>query len=168
MAKEAEVQAPPPRKKRLLIVAIAILVLVMLAGVGAYLMLADGGKEGKRKGGERAQDDGPGKTMLVPFEEKLTVNLRSADGRTYYLQVPELQMEVANAETAKRLEELKPKISDRISSLLRSKDMQTMVEPGSDIRLKEEMRQVANETLGVSDAEQGVLEVILPRSFIVQ
>ncbi len=165
MAEDTQTQAPPRNKKRLLIVAVAVLV-VLLAGVGVFVMLAGGGKEDKRA--ERAQEPVPAKTVLVPFEERLTVNLRSEDGRIRYLQVPVLHMEVADAATAKRLEELKPKISDRIGSLLRSKDIQTMMAPGSDIKLKEEMKQVVNETLGVSGEGQGVVEVILPQSFIVQ
>lgn len=169
MAEEAVAQAAPPRNnKRLVIIIVVAVLMLAVAGAGAYLLLAGGSKEGKRAERKSPQEQAPAKTVLVPFEERLTVNLRSQDGRAHYLQVPVLQMEVADAQTAKRLEELKPKVSDRISSLLRSKDMEAMMAPGSDIKLKEEMKQVVNETLGVSDERQGVLEVILPQSFIVQ
>jgi flagellar FliL protein len=165
---EAVQDAPAPRNKKRLIVLVAAVLLIALAGTAAFMLLSGGDKEGKRADRKSAQQQEPLKTMLVPFEEKFTVNLRSQDGGTHYLQVPTLQMEVADPEVAKRLEEIKPKISDRISSLLRSKDMQAMLEPGSDVKLKEEMKKVVNETLGVRDESKGVVEVIMPQSFIVQ
>lgn len=159
---------PVPKNKKWLIVIVAGVLVLALAGAAAFMLLSGSGKAGKHADKKSAHELEPVKTVLVPFEEKFTVNLRSQDGESHYLQVPSLQMEVVDPEVAKRLEEIKPKISDRISSLLRSKDMQTMQEPGSDVKLKEEMKKVVNETLGVRDEKQGVLEVILPQSFIVQ
>lgn len=159
---------PVPKNKKWLIVIVAGVMVLALAGAAAFMLLSGGSKAGKHADKKSAHELEPVKTVLVPFEEKFTVNLRSQDGESHYLQVPSLQMEVVDPEVAKRLEEIKPKISDRISSLLRSKDMQTMLEPGSDVKLKEEMKKVVNETLGVRDEKQGVLEVILPQSFIVQ
>lgn len=160
-------QLPPPKnnKKRLLVI-MALVVVVGLAAGAAYLLLAGGDK--KKPDGRRSHQDRPAQTMLVPFDEKFTVNLRSEDGFTHYLQVPQLQLEVADADVAARVEAIKPKISDRISSLLRSKDMQSVMAPGSDLKLKQEMKQVVNEALGVRDERKGVVEVILPQSFIVQ
>lgn len=173
MAKEdvaAEV-VPPRKSKKLLIIIIAVLALAIAGGAAAFLLLGGEGKKGKvKKEAEHAEVE-HAKTVLVPFEEKFTVNIQSEDGSAHYLQVPKLELEVANEETAKLVEEKKSKLSDRISSLLRTKTMAEMLAPGSDVKLKDDLKKVVNETLEVRPGEvakKGVKEVILPASFIVQ
>jgi len=173
MAKEevAAEGAPPRKSKKLLIIIIAVLALAIAGGAAAFLLL--GGKGKKEKGKEEAAhtEVEHAKTVLVPFEEKFTVNIQSEDGSAHYLQVPKLELEVANEETAKLVEEKKSKLSDRISSLLRSRTMAEMLAPGSDVKLKEDLKKVVNETLEIRPgdvAKKGVKEVILPASFIVQ
>lgn len=154
--------APAPKKKKLLVIIVAVLVLA-IAGGGAAWMLLGGNKHSKQ--GEVAKEAAPeAKTATVTFEDKFTVNLRSDDGANHFIQVPKLELEVADDKAAKQIEEAKSKVSDRISSTLRSKTMQEMMQPGSDLKLKEELRQVINETI----KSKGVKEVILPASFIVQ
>jgi len=172
MAKEeVAAETPPPRKsKKLLIIIIAILILAIAGGAAAFLLLGGKGKKGQDKKEAVAEVEHV-QTVLVPFEEKFTVNIQSEDGSAHYLQVPRVELEVANEEAAKKVELMKSKLSDRISSLLRKKTMAEMLEPGSDAKLKEEMKKVVNETLEVSPgdvAKKGVKEVILPASFIVQ
>ena len=172
MAKdEVAAEAAPPRKsKKLLIIIIAVLALAIAGGAAAFLLLGDKSKKEKGKEAAHAEVE-HAKTVLVPFEEKFTVNIQSEDGSAHYLQVPKLELEVANEETAKLVEEKKSKLSDRISSLLRSRTMAEMLAPGSDVKLKEDLKKVVNETLEVRPGEvakQGVKEVILPASFIVQ
>ena len=78
---------------------------------------------------------------------------------------------MAGEAAVKKVEEHKSKISDRINSTLRSKSMKEMLEPGSDIKLKEELKATINEALEVKPddaSRKGVKEVILPGSFIVQ
>ena len=166
---EEEGAAPAPKGKKKLIIIIVVLVLVLaLAGVAAMLLL--GGKGKKDKEEEHAAEEQV-KPVFVVFEEKFTVNLQSEDGSTHYLQVPKLELEVANPEVAKTVEERKSKISDRISSVLRSRPMTQMLEPGSDTKLKADLKKVVNEALEVSPgdvAKSGVKEVIMPASFIVQ
>lgn len=173
MAKEeVAAEAVPPRKsKKLLIIIIAALVLAIAGGAAAFMLLGGKSKKGHEK--EKVAHEGVehAKTVLVPFEEKFTVNIQSDDGSAHYLQVPKVELEVASEEVAKNVEAMKSKLSDRISSLLRTKTMAQMLEPGSDVKLKEEMKKVVNETLEVSPGEvakKGVKEVILPASFIVQ
>lgn len=173
MAKDeqgAEGQQAAPKSKKGLVIAIIALVLVLALGGAAALMLM-GGKGKKHDKEEEHDAEAQAKPVVVAFEEKFTVNLMSEDGSSHYLQVPKLELEVADAEIAKRIEESKSKISDRISSVLRSKNMNQMLEPGSDIKLKEELKKVINDTLDLSPSEaskKGVKEVILPASFIVQ
>jgi flagellar FliL protein len=175
MAKDEKVEevAAAPKSKKKLILIIAVVVVVLIAGGAAALLMMGGGKD-KKDGHakeENAHEQEHAKTVLVPFEEKFTVNILSDDGSSHYLQVPKLELEVANEEVAKQVEGMKSKISDRVSSVLRQKSMKEMLEPGSDIKLKEELKKVINETLevnaGVAD-KKGVKEVILPASFIVQ
>lgn len=175
MAKE-EVGAtegkPPRSKKMLVIIIVAVLVLAVAGAAAAFLLVGGKGKKGHDK--EKAVHEEPAKeakTVLVPFEEKFTVNIQSEDGSPHYLQVPKLELEVANEETAKLVEERKSKLSDRISSLLRTRTMAEMLQPGSDVKLKDDLKKVVNETLEISPGEvskKGVKEVILPASFIVQ
>ncbi|MEZ0237312.1 MAG: flagellar basal body-associated protein FliL [Methylophilaceae bacterium] len=173
MAKEevaAEV-VPPRKSKKLLIIIIAVLALAIAGGAAAFLLLGGKGKKGKDKEEAVHAEVEHAKTVLVPFEEKFTVNIQAEDGSAHYLQVPKLELEVANEETAKLVEEKKSKLSDRISSLLRTKTMAEMLAPGSDVKLKDDLKKVVNETLEIRPGEvakRGVKEVILPASFIVQ
>lgn len=178
MAKDghAAESAAAPKSKKMLIIIIAVVVLVLALGGGAAFMLM-GGKGKKHADKEHAQeeevvDEEHAKPVpMVAFEEKFTVNLRSDDGSSHYMQVPKLELEMSGEAAAKKVEERKSKISDRINSTLRGKSMKEMLEPGSDLKLKEELKKVINEALEVKPgdaAKKGVKEVILPASFIVQ
>lgn len=165
-------EAPAPKNKKLLVIIIAVLVLAIAGGGAAFMLMGGKKKHGKQEDAQEEtvkEEDAPeAKPATVAFEEKFTVNLRSEDGSNHFIQVPKVELEAANEKVAKKVEESKSKISDRISSTLRSKTMQEMMEPGSDIKLKEELRNVINETIAVKEADKGVKEVILPASFIVQ
>ena len=167
MAKDegAAAAVPVPKKKKLLVIIIAV-VLIIAIGAGAALMLL--GSKKKRGKDDASSEDVHAKAVVVPLEEKFTVNLRSEDGSNHFMQVPKIELEVYDDSVAKRIEESKSKVSDRISSTLRGKTMKEMLEPGSDIKLKEELRTVINETIQVKDRNKGVKEVILPASYIVQ
>jgi flagellar FliL protein len=175
MAKDpAAVPEAPATKKKLIIIIVAVLILA-IAGGGAAFMLMGGKKKHGKQQEETTQEESASeeeapaaKVFTVAFEDKFTVNLRSEDGSNHFIQVPKIELEVANEKVAKKVEESKSKLSDRISSTLRSKTMQEMMEPGSDLKLKEELRNVMNETIGIKDPSKGVKEVILPSSFIVQ
>ncbi len=158
--------APPKSKKTLIIIIVAVLVLALGGGAAVMLM---GGKK-KHKGGEEAdaeaeQSSEVHKAVTVPFEEKFTVNLHSEDGANHFMQVPKMELEVTDDKVAKQIEEKKAKIMDRVSSTLRGKSMAEMLEPGSDTKLKEELKVEINKVL---EKGKGVEEVILPQSFIVQ
>ena len=143
----------------LIIIIVAVLVLALAGGAAVMLM---GGEKKDKDEGEHAQE--VHKTATVAFEEKFTVNLHSEDGGNHFMQVPKMELEVTDDKVAKQVEEKKAKIMDRISSTLRGKSMKEMLEPGSDIKLKEELRAEINKVLD----KGGVEEVILPASFIVQ
>lgn len=168
MAEEEGAAPAPNNKKKLIIIVVAVFLVLVLAGAAALLL--GGSKDKKAKEDTRSAKE-QAKPMFVVFEEKFTVNLQSEDGTTHYLQLPKLELEVASADVAGRIDERKSKISDRISSLLRSRTMSQMLEPGSDIKLKADLKKVVNEVLEVSPGEvakSGVKEVIMPASFIVQ
>lgn len=168
MAEEEGAAPAPNNKKKLIIIVVAVFLVLVLAGAAALLL--GGSKDKKAKEDTHAAKE-QAKPMFVVFEEKFTVNLQSEDGTTHYLQLPKLELEVASAEVAGRIDERKSKISDRISSVLRSRTMSQMLEPGSDIKLKADLKKVVNEALEVSPGEvakSGVKEVIMPASFIVQ
>lgn len=170
MAKDEDVvqEAPPPKKKKLLIMIVAVMVVIAVAGGAALLLLGGKKKHGKDEDEDSASASGSAKTVMVAFEDKFTVNLISDDGSSHFLQVPKLELEVADANVAKEVEEKKSKISDRISSILRSKTMKELQQPGSDIKLKEELRVAINGTLELKGTSKGVKEVILPASFLIQ
>lgn len=178
MAKDvAAAEAKPAKsKKMLIIIVVAVLVVAIAGGVAAFLLMGSKGKKGHDKKEVvqeevEHEDAEHAKTIMVPFEEKFTVNIQSDDGSPHYLQVPKLELEVASEATAKLVEEKKSKLSDRISSLLRTRTMAEMLQPGSDVKLKEDLKKVVNEALEISPgdvAKRGVTEVILPASFIVQ
>jgi flagellar FliL protein len=176
MAKDpAAAPEAPATKKKLIIIVVAVLVLAIAGGGAAFMLMGGKKKHGKKQEDvvqEESSSEGEeapaAKLSTVAFEEKFTVNLRSEDGNNHFIQVPKVELEVADEKMAKKVEESKSKISDRISSTLRSKTMQEMMEPGSDLKLKEELRNVINETIGAKDPSKGVKEVILPSSFIVQ
>lgn len=169
MAEEEGAAPAPNNKKKLIIIIVGVLFLILvLAGAAAFLL---GGSKDKKAKEEVHAAKEQAKPVFVVFEEKFTVNLQSEDGSTHYLQLPKVELEVASAEVASRIDERKSKISDRISSVLRSRTMSQMLEPGSDIKLKADLKKVVNEALEVSPGEvakSGVKEVIMPASFIVQ
>lgn len=177
MAKDekAAESAAAPKSKKMLIIIIAVVVLVLALGGGAAFLLM-GGKGKKHADKEHAQEEVVNEEHakpppMVAFEEKFTVNLQSEDGSSHYMQVPRIELEMSSEEAAKKVEMLKSKMSDRINSTLRSKSVKEMLEPGSDLRLKEDLKKVINEALGIKPSEaakKGVKEVILPASFIVQ
>lgn len=154
--------APKSNKKMLIIIVVAVLVLA-LAG-GAALMLMGGKKKDKDKE-EDGHAENSHKPVAVAFEEKFTVNLHSDDGTNHFMQVPKMELEVTDAAVAKQIEEKKAKVMDRISSTLRGRSMKEMLEVGSDVKLKEDLKAEINKVL---DKGKGVEEVILPASFIVQ
>jgi len=155
-----EGEVAPKSKKTLIVIIVAVVLVLALAG-GAALLLMGGKKKNK---GEDAHAEESHKTATVAFEEKFTVNLHSDDGSNHFMQVPKLELEVTDDKVAKQIEEKKAKVMDRISSTLRGKSMKEMLEPGSDIKLKAELRTEINKVLD----KGGVEEVILPASFIVQ
>ncbi len=162
--------ASPAKNKKILVVGITALIVALALGGTSFMLL--GGKS-KRHGdkAEGGDEEHAKPAPMVVFEEKFTVNLLSEDGSSHYMQVPKLELEMANEAAAKRVEERKSKVSDRINSAMRSKTLGEMLEPGSDIKLKEALKKVINDTLEVKpqDADRkGVKEVILPASFIVQ
>lgn len=161
---------PAQRNKKKLVVIILVLVVALAVG-GAAAVLLLGGKGKKEHGRKDARSYEPAKTVLVPFDEKFTVNIQSVDGSSHYLQVPKIELEVANQDVANEVEAIKSKISDRVSSVLRQKTVEEMLEPGSDVKLKGELKDMINKTIGISPgdaARKGVHEVILPASYLVQ
>lgn len=163
---EEEAPAPKPKKKKLVVIIIVLVVVLAIGGAAAFFMLS-GGKS-KKHSEEDTKDEGT--AVVVVLEEKFTVNLQAEDGSMHYLQVPKVELEVGSDRVAKEIEVHKSKISDRISSVLRSKTMKDMQQPGSDLKLKDDLKKIINETLELkgSDRGKGVKEVILPASFIVQ
>lgn len=175
MAKDEqpEESAAAPKSKKMLLIIIVALVVVVAIAVGGFMMMSAGKKKhGGKDGAQEVAAEEHGKPApVVVFEEKFTVNLQTEDGASHYIQVPKLELEMATEEIAKKVEERKSKISDRVNSTLRSKTFKEMLEPGSDLKLKEELKKVINETLEIRSSEaekKGVKEVILPSSFIVQ
>jgi flagellar FliL protein len=154
--------APKSKKKTLIIIIVAVLVLA-LAGVAAVMLMGGKKKDKDKEEGGHAKE--AHSLATVAFEEKFTVNLHSDDGTNHFMQVPKMELEVTDGSVAKQIEEKKAKIMDRISSTLRGKSMKEMLEPGSDIKLKEELKTEINKVL---EKGKGVEEVILPASFIVQ
>jgi flagellar FliL protein len=166
MAKEGMVAAAPAApKKGLLMIIVAIVVAVAIGG-GAAMYMTGGKKHHHKEEADDMDDSTPIPTVV--FKDEFIVNLTSSDGVSHFMRVPKVELEVASESVGARVEANRSKIADRISSTLRSKSMQDMLQPGSDVKLKEELRNVINDTLEYKDERRGVREVILPGSFIVQ
>jgi flagellar FliL protein len=167
MAKDGEMAAAMPAapNKGMLMIIIALVVAVAI-GAGAAMMMGGGKKKHKKADAEDMEE-----SISVPavvLKDEFIVNLMSSDGTGgHFMRVPKVELEVANERVAKKLDENRSKVSDRISSTLRKQTVEDMLQAGSDIKLKEELRTVINETLEYKEG-RGVLEVILPGSFIVQ
>lgn len=166
MAKEESAASAAAPKKNLLMIVVAVVVAIAI-GAGAAMMMS-GGKKKHRKADVEEVDDSV-KLPLVVFKDEKVVNLLSADNAEgHFMRVPRIELEVASESVSTKVEENRSKIEDRISSTLRGKSYQDMMQPGSDLKLKEELRKVINETLNYKDEHRGVKEVILPNSFVVQ
>ncbi len=168
MAKDGnmEVAMPAAPNKNMLMIVIAIVVAVAI-GAGAAMMMGGGKKKHKKADTEEMDDSVPVPTVV--FKDEFIVNLMSSDGAGgHFMRVPKVELEVSGESAAAKVEANRSKISDRISSALRSKTMEDMLKPGSDKQLKDDLRKVINETLSKDGDYRGVKEVILPGSFIVQ
>lgn len=167
MAKEgnaAPVAAAP--KKNMLMIIVAVIVAIAI-GAGAAMMMS-GGKKKQRKADKEEYDDYEQAPLVIAFKDEYVVNLTSADNITHFMRLPKVELEVANESVAARVEENKSKIGDRISTTLRAKTYEDMSQQGSDVKLKEELKAVINESLGYKDEDRGVREVLFPVSVIVQ
>lgn len=160
-----EARAEAPKSKLVLILVIVLVAVLAAGGAAMFVLLSGGGK--KKHGGDDEEEGGHAKTSVVSLEEKFTVNLQAEDGSQHYLQVPKVELEVATPESAAKIEERKGKVSDRISGVLRARTMKDMQAPGSDMKLKEDLKTVINQSLELKEGK-GVKEVILPNSFIIQ
>lgn len=168
MARDGNMEAAMPAapNKNMLMIIIAIVVAVAI-GAGAAMMMGGGKKKHKQADAEEMDDSLPVPT--VAFKDEFIVNLMSSDGAGgHFMRVPKIELEVSGEKAAAKVEAKRSKISDRISSVLRSKTMEDMLKPGSDKQLKEELRNEINKTLSGDSDYKGVKEVILPGSFIVQ
>lgn len=166
MAKEGNTAPAAAPKKNILMIVVAVIVAIAI-GAGAAMMMS-GGKKKHRKADMDEMDD----SVTVPhviFKDEIVVNLMSAvDGEGHYIRVPKIELEVASESVAAKIEANRSKIGDRISSTLHGKSYQEMMQPGSDVKLKEDLRKVINDTLEYKDERRGVKEVLLPSLFIVQ
>lgn len=166
MAKEGNAAPVAAAPKKSMLMVIVALVVAVAVGVGAAMMMS-GGKKKHRKADKDEYDDYE-KAPLVVFKDEFIVNLASTDGVTHFLRIPKVELEVANESVAARVEENKSKVGDRISSTLRARTYEEMKEAGGDIKLKEELKKVINESLGYEGEGRGVKEVLFPVSIIAQ
>jgi flagellar protein FliL len=167
MAKDGDMAAAMPAapNKGMMMIVIAVVVAVAI-GAGAAMMMGGGKK--KHKKADMDEMDDSASVPTVVFKDEFIVNLMSSDGAGgHFMRVPKVELDVASESVTARIEANRSKISDRISSTLRGKSVEDMMQQGSDIKLKEELRTVINETLEYKEG-RGVQEVILPGSFIVQ
>ena len=120
MAKEeVAAEAVSPRKsKKLLIIIIAVLVLAIAGGAAAFMLLGGKNKKGHEKEKVAHEEVEHAKTVLVPFEEKFTVNIQSDDGSAHYLQVPKVELEVASEDVAKNVHQVEIGRNDQVPDKL--------------------------------------------------
>ena len=166
MAKEGNAASTVAAPKKNILVIIIAIAIAFAVGIGGAMLMAGGAKKHRKMSMDEMDDSA--KIPMVVFKDELVVNLMSTDNETHYMRVPRIELDVSSEAAAARVEENRSKIGDRISSTLRSKSYQDMMQPGSDIALKKELRKVINDVLDFKSEHGGVKEVIFPGSFIVQ
>ena len=163
MAKE---EAPPEEpkasggKKKLLII-IAVVVVMAVAGVGAFFALrgSKGAQEGV-EGGEAAEEGegedeaggeeaGPAAPAVLPLETFI-VNLQVKGS---FLKTT-IQLEFAEPELPKTIENEVPKIRDTIIRVLSSRSSADILTAEGKERLRDELRDAVNQTLGAEDVSK--------------
>jgi flagellar protein FliL len=166
MAKVAKEEAPPegPKpsagKKKLLIIIVVVVVLAV-AGVGAFFALKGG--KGAQEGGEGGEaveggegeegaggeEAGPAAPAVLPLETFI-VNLQVKGS---FLKTT-VQLEFAEPELPKTIENEVPKIRDTVIRILSSKSSSEILTAEGKERLRDELRDAVNQTLGAEDVSK--------------
>ena len=155
----SEEKAPSGNKKTMVILVAGLLVVVLaLAGAVAYLFL---GKKEEGHGGAA-----PKKASELPVFEKIDTFVVNLAGSGGMLQI-EFQAELADGGHAQVLKAYMPKIRSALIMLLSSKTSQELATPEGKAKLKNQIRQVINESVSDSGLSAPVTGVVFT-SFIVQ
>ena len=142
IAGEAEGGGEPKKarklpSKKLIIMIAAPLVLLLLGGVGAYLMgfISNGGESAATA--ENQTPKKPEKTVFYDLPE-LLVNLNSAGRRTNFLKIS-VSLEVGSESDIPKLEAVKPRIIDSFQVYLRELRLDDLRGSAGVYRLREEL-----------------------------
>lgn len=100
------------------------------------------------------------------FDEKITANLKSVGGGNHFIQIPVLELSLATSNVKAKVKARESELLNLVNSTLQTKTLKEMLEPGSDIALKVELKAAINSHLNLDDSN-GVTEVLLPQSFVV-
>jgi flagellar protein FliL len=157
MAKEEAPAEQPPAKsgKKKLIIIIAVVVVLLGVGVGAFLALkggkgAQGGEEGEDLGEEEGAVEGEGEVELPPAVLPLETFIVNLQVKGSFLKTT-IQLEFMEPELPKTAENEVPKIRDTIIRVLSAKSSAEILTVEGKERLREEVRNAINQTLGAED-----------------
>lgn len=154
---ESQAQTAPSGggKKKLFIIIGAVVILVGV-GVGAFLALGSGGGAGEEEGaeGEAAEEaEGEGEEALPNAVLPLETFIVNLQVKGSFLKTT-MQLEFAEPELPHTVENDLPKIRDAIIGILSSKASSDLLTVEGKEKLREEIRDGVNETLGAEDVVQ--------------
>jgi flagellar FliL protein len=165
-AEKAEKKASGGGGNKLMLIVIVLLVLVLgaVGGLAAYMFTnmnkPPAGAAEQVKEAPKKKKEGP------PIFEKLdtfVVNLAGNDGSL--LQV-DMQAELSSEESKKKFTDYSPKIRSALILLLSSKTAEELSSPDGKVRLKAQVKQIVNESMG--GGEEPAVDNVLFTSFIIQ
>lgn len=178
----AEGEAAPKKSKKMLIIIIVAVLVLAIAGGGAFMMMSKKKKadaEGEDAHAEEAKPavkvDPKAPPVFIPVEP-FVVNLQPENGEQY-LQVV-LTFRVADAPSGDQIKLLMPEIRHHVLMLLSGKKASEIASPEGREALADEIKEVANSTLGYEPPKKkkkgdhagdgGPVMSVLFTSFIIQ
>jgi flagellar FliL protein len=158
MAKEEtkEPEAPASGGSKKLIIIIVAVVIVLAVGVGAFLALSGGkaDEEAEDEGEELEEEgEGEGEANLPPAILPLETFIVNLQVKGSFLKTT-IQLEFAEPELPPTIESDVPKVRDAVIRVLSGKTSAEILTAEGKERLREELRDSINETLGAEDVTQ--------------
>ncbi len=158
-AAEGGEKATPKGNKTLIIIIVVVVLVLVLGGVGAFFALkgSKGGEEGEAGGGDAEEEvtdeEVPEGGELVGAIFPLEVFIVNLSVKGSFLKTS-IQLEFVEPVVPPTLDSDIPKIRDAIIRVLSSKTATELLSIEGKETLREELKDVVNETLGADDVNQ--------------
>ena len=139
--------------KKKLIIGIVVLLVLVGGGVGAFLAMGSGGEESEDEEFEEEEYEEGDASLLPPAVLPLETFIVNLQVKGSFLKTT-IQLEFGEPELPATIESDIPKIRDAVIGYLSTKSSAEILTAEGKEKLREEIRDSVNETLGAEDVTQ--------------